>query len=206
MTAIRDLNDLIASLRGFDQNDLISCAERLLRSDVDWAGVVLKAITGFSTVEFAHRATLLRVPGVQPWPFALHVEPEQYSVVLNHYDKTHFVSSFEQGNITPHIHHFSFCSLVLRGSLFEMLFANDGTDQEPRLRNVTQKRHKVGDVFTLYYPEFHCVIEADDDTVTLMIRSRPLFSNPHISATGVDAEIVARQRQRIEQTLRGIHG
>jgi hypothetical protein len=56
-----------------------------------------------------------------------------------------------------------------------------------------------GQVFSVPYPVYHCVVSAEHNTLTLMVRSRPLFVNPHINDSGLEWRDPLDSRRKLEK-------
>lgn len=174
------LSEIVSGLCQASPEELLQSAAALLSEERDWLAAVRNAVAAISKDEIHSRTARVRVANVQPHVFPLHEEPSCFMIVVNHYNRSLFDEQFKQGHITPHYHHFSFCSRVLRGGFLHFLFENQGSLSQPRLSPAGYKRLEAGDVFTMDYDQFHCVLAPEQDTVTLMVRSAPRFLNPHL--------------------------
>lgn len=194
--------DLWTELSAVRDSEFLEEAARLLRQERDWIGSASESLDALSDDEFFRLTMSVRVAGVQPRAFPVHIETGRFALVLNHYDRADFEALEALGRITPHYHHFSFCSRILRGRYYHLLFSNAGTLQEPILELSEHRWQVAADVFLLPFPTFHHVMSPDHDTVTLMIRGRPQFANPHIGDSDYNMERAKKDRSQLERALR----
>jgi hypothetical protein len=176
-------------------------AARCLARDMDWLSIAREAVGRISVERLAAAAGVLRVPNVQPRVFPVHAEARRFTVVVNHYDRPSFDELFRQGYITPHYHHFSFCSRVLRGGLVHMRFENAGTIEHPTLSPGLYERLGSGDIFSVRYDAFHCVVAPEPDTLTLMIRTEPVHTNPYLGDPAYDTSTASAEHSELLRAL-----
>ena len=101
----------------------------------------------------------------------------------------------------PHFHHFPFATRILRGSYANWFFDNDGTIESPQLRPGAQGRCETGDVYTIPYDRYHCVLTPAADTMSLMIRGRQRIDREGERESGYGREEILERRARMIRVL-----
>ncbi|WP_250438709.1 hypothetical protein [Caballeronia sp. AZ1_KS37] len=198
---MNSFEDFIMRLRKNDHGDFVASASRILRQPGDWLEIARVGLSSLSDEKLQKNIAATRVHNVQPCVFPIHVEAGQFSVVLNLYSKFEFDDLTKRGYVSPHYHHFSFCSRILRGRFYHLVFQNAGEPIRPSLMLTSGRWFREGEVIELPYPTFHSVMEPEDSTVTLMIRGRPLFSMPHIGDPEFRIDQARSARRQLEAAL-----
>jgi len=192
---------LVSYLRDNCAEDVVSSASTYLSREADWAVLTLEAIDTLSDRDFFANAARVLVPNVQPRVFPIYVDEIGFSVVVNHYNRSDYERSFDAGFITPHMHHFSFVSRVLFGKFCEYRFDNSGSKLNPSLKPAAAVWRRAGDVYTLGFDTYHCIVAPEHNTTTLLVRSAPVFVNPHINADGYTMRDSLRERGELLRSL-----
>lgn len=116
-------------------------------------------------------------------------------MVLNHFDRAEFDVLNADGQQTPHYHHFDFATRVLNGSYTHWVFRNSGTLDRPDLGFGAQIRCRAGEGYFIPYYLYHHVFPPEDDTVTLMIRSkRRTGRDPEPQSVEMDRVLALREK------------
>ena len=100
----------------------------------------------------------------------------------------------------------SFSSRILRGSFYHILYKNEGSRDSPRLVPQTQRRYTTGDVLTLGYDQYHCVLSPENDTVTLMIRGPKRFNPKHSMDLAYQPNDARADKMRLERLVASVAG
>jgi hypothetical protein len=200
MTGLAFLVDRLQRQLAGDE-EFLELASGALREEIDWREQARDALQQISDDVFFSNTKRLRVPEVQPDAFPLHIEPGRFTIVLNHYSRSTFDRLLLAGRITPHYHHFSFCTRILRGKFCHIEYQNQGTIESPNLIKRTQKWFTEGNVFDVKYPDYHCIVAPEDNTISLMIRGRALFTNPHIGDGSFDLQQAMQARRGLLSIL-----
>lgn len=198
MNGISELGNYLC---GMSDSELIREAAKYLSGREEWLSLAYGALESISDHDFFENAARVRVPNVQPRTFPIYRDRGGFSIVLNYYDRQRFESAFNAGHITPHIHHFSFASRVLHGRFCEYLFDNSGSKEVPHLTLAATEWHSAGDVYTRQYDRYHCIMAPSHETITLLVRSRPLFANPHLNAGNYTFEDAMSERAKLTRAF-----
>jgi hypothetical protein len=122
-------------------------------------------------------AEVFTPPDVQP-RFLPLLAWEHGCVVINHFDRAAFDRMAEVGKQAPHYHHFDFATRVIRGNYTQWLFTNHGTLTQPDLQFRRQVRCDTGDGYFIRHDVYHHVFPPENDTISLMVRSRRRVEEP----------------------------
>jgi hypothetical protein len=196
------LDALIESLRNTDTDAIVPTSLRLLTAGSGWKRAINDRLSRADPAALYFDTARLRVPNVQPTAIPLHIEANSFLLVVNHYNRAIFEQQRAAGTITPHTHHFSFASRVVFGSLYHVLFDNYGTLDKPKLQLARANWLRPDDVFRLDYPDYHLVLEPEEDTVTFMIRGTEQFQNPYLGDPSFTRKVFDATLARVRAACR----
>ncbi|MGA9244583.1 MAG: hypothetical protein WBW03_21685 [Silvibacterium sp.] len=138
---------------------------------------------------------------VEPRIFMIYEKTGRYQIIVHHFDRPAFDEHWQAGRLGPHYHHFSFTTRLLRGAYYNWIYDNEGDLNLPQLRLSGQVRCEQGDVYTLPFDRFHCVLLPDHDTVSLMVRGRPVLDPGHPPDPNYGKSEILELRNRLLQLL-----
>lgn len=194
---MKNFSDFIQYFNETLAEDIPAVAAQVLTHKEDWCGMVGSYLAELSDKEF-HQSTRAHT---EPKGFTLYEQPEKFKVVLIHFDLPTFKAQWDAGILGPHYHHFPFSTRLLQGSYYNWIFDNQGSLQQPQLKLTLQAKCQTGDVYTLPYDYFHCVMLPQHNTMSLMVRGKAVFDPKYAPSALYDKSEISKIRSRLLKLL-----
>ena len=176
---MKNFSDFVQYFNETPVEDIPAVAAQVLTRAENWCGIVSDYIAELSDTEFCQNVLRAYVACVEPKVFLLYEQPGKFQIVLHHFDLRAFNAYWKAGFLGPHYHHFPFSTRLLQGSYYNWIYDNHGNLQQPELKLALQAKCQTGDVYTLPYDRFHCVLMPQNDTMTLMVRGKAVANPGH---------------------------
>jgi hypothetical protein len=196
-----NFTDFIQELIKISPENIPEVAAEILIGKEDWCGMIRDYIAELSEAEFCRNVLRAHIAHVEPKVFLLYEEANKFQIILHHFDLPTFIAYWNAGRLGPHYHHFPFSTRLLQGSYYNWLFDNEGTLTEPQLKAVLQAKCQTGDVYTLSYDRFHCVLHPENDTMSLMVRGKGVVDPGHPPDPLYDQSKILQMRTRLLNLL-----
>jgi hypothetical protein len=196
-----DLNEFAACLDNAVVDRIPDVAADLLLRAEDWAAMVREYIQQLRGDEFCALVLRAHIAHVEPRIFMIHENPGRYQVILHHFDRPAFDRHWHAGRLGPHYHHFPFTTRLLRGRYYNWIYDNEGDLLDPKLRLASQVLCDQGDIYTLPFDRFHCVLLPEQDTLSLMVRGRAVFDPGHLPDAEYGERTILEARKRLLELL-----
>lgn len=195
-----DLTGFVAALD--EAADPVHLADTLFRELTGIKAELAQVVAEAEEIAQLSAVRAIRVPDTEPTAWPILIRPGQHDIVLNIYDRDEFDRMQKAGSITPHRHHFSFASVVLRGGFAHFVYDNDGGVDEPVLQPRLSEFVGRGGQLLLHWSTYHCVVSPRPETVSLMVRGAPVAKNPFAGDENYTADQLRRDRERLIDALR----
>jgi hypothetical protein len=191
------LNEFIACLDNAGVDRIPDVAADLLLRAEDWTAMVREHIQQLSGDEFCDLVLRAHIAHVEPRIFMIYENPGRYQIILHHFDRPAFDRHWQSGRLGPHYHHFPFTTRLLRGRYYNWIYDNEGDLSDPKLKLASQVLCEQGDIYTLPFDRFHCVLLPQHDTLSLMVRGRAVLDPGHLPDPEYGDRMILESRQRL---------
>lgn len=193
--------EFTAHLNDAAPEDIPHVAVQLLMHMEDWCSMVREQMQCLSNREFTELVLRAHIAHVEPRIFMIAESPGRYQIILHHFDRPAFDHHLKAGRLGPHYHHFPFTTRILRGKYYNWIFDNEGGLDSPHLKLAAQVSCEAGDIYTLPYDRFHCVLLPEHDTLSLMVRGRAILDPGHPPDPNYNERVILDSRERLLQLL-----
>jgi hypothetical protein len=200
---MKNLQQLLEILDKTPKHMIMHVALSQLLKPVDWNTLLANYIEELSDENFFATVDKMHIPNVDPRVFMIHEKPGFYQIVVHHFDLKRFNHYMTTNRIGAHFHHFSFATRIIRGGYSNILFENHSDSlTKPNLEAIRQNRCERGSVYGIDYRQFHCVFKPENDSMSLMIRTKPELDPGHSKEVGYDRDVILTQKAKLISLLK----
>jgi hypothetical protein len=193
---MRSLKELITALDNAPEDAIVDLARDVLSRPADWCTLTAQHLAQIPDSELTPLVLKAHFGWIEPRVYMIFERPGRYQIILHHFDTERFGRFLQEKRIGPHFHHFPFTTRILRGAYVNWLFNNGGALEKPTLSFAGQIRCVTGDIYTLQFDQYHCVLMPEVDTMSLMVRGKAVRAREHPEEPGYGPHEVLALRPR----------
>lgn len=200
---MKKLEEFLNKLSATDSGKIVKVAAEMLMQPFDWSKMAADYINRLPEATFVSLVQKMNIQLVEPRVLMIHEEEKHFQVIVHLFNLNSFNRLMAEGKIGPHFHHFSFATRILHGGYWNINYGNSGTVQKPELFFKNQSYCDPGTVYTLKWDAFHQVLRPQHYTVSLMVRSKPIYEVDHGIEKNYGKREILRKRRLLLSVLNG---